>query len=148
MTLACSLKVVLPSQKRSFYLAYAHFPLSASTVVHCDASTGTSGTCIEAASGIFYPNGITKGPDNTIYVASTVTGEIKQFQIQADYTLIEGDTVARLPSPVDNIAVDEKGSIIAATLPAMLNFVHRAQHQEGLVPATVWKATNETSDQK
>ncbi|KAK9899835.1 calcium-dependent phosphotriesterase [Cystobasidium minutum MCA 4210] len=135
------------SWKRSFYLAYAHFPPSASSIVHCDASGGTS-ECIPAATGIFYPNGITRGPENTIYVASTVTGEIKQFQIQADYTLVEGDTVARIPSPVDNIAVDEKGAIIVATLPDMLGFVGRSKNQAGLCPATVWKVTNETSDQK
>jgi hypothetical protein len=56
--------------------------------------------------------------------------------------------VARIPSPIDNIAVDEKGNIIVATIPAMMSFVHRTVNQEGLSPATVWKVSNETSDQR
>lgn len=134
-------------QKRSFYLSYARFPLSASSIVHCKA-TGSETECIEAATGLYYPNGITRGPDSTIYAASTSTGIIRQFQIQADYTLIEGDTVARIPSPIDNIAVDEKGNIIVAAIPAMLSFVHRTEHESGLCPASVWKVSNETTEQK
>lgn len=134
-------------QTRSFYLMYLRFPFSSSGIIHCDAS-GSSPNCIEAASGLFHPNGITKGPESSIYAANTATGEVKQFHMQADHTLIDGDTVATIPSPIDNIAVDEKGAIIIAAIPSMLKFVHRQEHSEGLVPSSVWRVRNETSEQK
>lgn len=146
---------------RSFYASNDHFhktsakralplirmPGAASSIVHCDASSG-SATCIEAAAGIQYPNGITKGPESSIYVASTALGEIKQFHIQSDYTLTEGDLVADVKRAIDNIHVDEKGQIIVATIPKVLAFIARGKTGSGASAAEVWRVRNETSDQK
>jgi sugar lactone lactonase YvrE len=155
---------IVSTGPRSFYISNDHFhktsfkrilPLyrlpgsagAASSVVHCDASSGAP-VCIEAATGIQYPNGIAKGPEASIYVASTALGEIKQFHMQADKTLIEGDLVADVKRAIDNIQVDEKGGIIVATIPKAIDFIKRAKTGEGLSAVEVWRVRNETSDQK
>ena len=152
---------IVSTGPRSFYISNDHFhktsqkrllplirvPGGESSIVHCDAS-GATVQCIEAASGIKYPNGITKGPESSIYAASTALGEIKQYHIQADYTLTEGDLVGDVKRPIDNIHVDEKGQIIVATLPKVLAFIDRGKTGKGASAAEVWRVRNETSDQK
>lgn len=152
---------IVSTGPRSFYISNDHFhktsakralplvrlPGAASTIVHCDASSAVP-KCIEAASGIQYPNGIAKGPDSSIYVASTALGEIKQFHIQSDYTLTEGDLVGDIKRAIDNIHVDERGQVIVATIPKVLAFIGRGKTAVGNSAAEVWRVRNETSDQK
>lgn len=124
-----------------------HIPGTSSGIIHCDV-TGLSPKCIVAATGFFHPNGIAKGPESSIYVLSTADGKVQQMHSQADHTLIEGDTLAVIPSPIDNMHVDEKGQIIVAAIPRMLEFVSRSKTQQGNCAGPVWRVRNETSEQK
>jgi len=155
---------LLATGPRSFYVSNDHFsktsqlrtlplirlPGAKSSIVHCQASSvaGQAPDCIEAASGIQYPNGIAKGPESTLYVASTALGTVQQMHIQADWTLTEGDRVANVKRPIDNIHVTEDGEVVLATIPKVLKFVERAKKAGGSCETEVWSVRNETSDQK
>merc|ERR1711939_497 len=146
---------------RSFYVTNDHVakvswkrPLNilnlapgASNIVHCTYRAGTS-DCIVAADGLMYPNGIAKGPDATLYMGSSSKGVVTAFHMQADHTLQLGETVANVESIIDNIHVDESGSIIVATIPKLSAFMAREKDTDAKCPAQVFRISNETSDRK
>ena len=89
-----------------------------SDIVYCDAS-GAEVDCKVAADGVAFPNGsflpsfvnvrygeliryvlgMAKGPGNTIYSASSLEGDVRQWEIQADNTLVLLDQyTVHLPS--------------------------------------------------
>lgn len=116
--------------------------------MHCQAS-GAQPDCIDAATGLIYPNGITRGPSDIIYVGSSATGEITALHQQADFTLLEGETVASLGTTIDNIHVTEEGEIIAATIPKVLHFVDRCRDGGKTSSAVrVYSIRNETTQDK
>lgn len=128
-------------------------PWSAGNIAYCTFTPGSSGshTCIEAIGGLLYPNGIARGPSSdspypTIYVGHVATGEIKALHADAQGVLHEGETMAELKRAIDNIQVDESGSIYAATLPKIPDFVKRATEGGGAAATEIWKVSNNTNE--
>ncbi|KAA1133757.1 hypothetical protein PGTUg99_012133 [Puccinia graminis f. sp. tritici] len=106
--------------------------------------------CLPAVSGKHpHPNGIAKGPGDSLYMVTTFDPYLRVYEIQADYTLALTDEL-KLPRVVDNIYVTPKGSIFMAGIPSLYRFKKRLLGmQEGnfdiLSPSDVWKVSNETS---
>ncbi|GAA5846313.1 hypothetical protein JCM3766R1_002205 [Sporobolomyces carnicolor] len=112
---------------RNFEMFYSE----PSSIVHCDATRSNSGQdpCIVALDGITYPNGIARFENSsTLFVASTMTGEITTYEIQSDYTLFPLPAKISLNRPIDNIHTSPRtGAIYAAAFPKMLKFMRAAQ---------------------
>lgn len=122
-----------------------------SDLVYCDAS-GEVPLCKIAATGLTFPNGMARGPGNTIYSASTLAGDVRHWEIQADHTLALIDQF-KVPRPIDNIVVDAvTGNIFVTTLPKILDFI-KASSPEGYAvdhraAVEIWKISNDTSAQQ
>ncbi|GAA5893883.1 uncharacterized protein JCM6883_003663 [Sporobolomyces salmoneus] len=116
-----------------------------SDIIYCDASKGTP-VCKVAADGIVYPNGLAKGPKNLLYQGSTLQGLVRVWEERKDHTL-KVLTEVPLERPVDNIHVDEDGSIYATTLTKVLDFMEAGK--EGGAPGSpaveIMRITNDTS---
>ncbi|GAA5942201.1 uncharacterized protein JCM15063_002041 [Sporobolomyces koalae] len=138
---------------RKFEMVYS----PPSSVVHCDASDQhVEPECIVAIDDVVYPNGLARFPNSsTLYIASTMTGEITTYEIQADYTLFPLPAKISLDRPIDNIHVSPSTSTLyASTFPRMLKFMGAAQ-TGGLShsrmhdnPVEIWKIEPETGDQR
>ena len=65
-----------------------------SSIVYCDLGAGaaTSPDCKISATTI-YPNGITRGPENTLWQASSTGGEANHWEWDAEYNLHKLDSV-------------------------------------------------------
>lgn len=106
--------------------------------------------CLPAVSGKHpHPNGIAKGPGDSLYMVTTFDPYLRVFEMQADHTLALTDEL-KLPRVADNIYVTPKGSIFFAGIPSLYRFRKRILGmQEGnfdiLSPSDVWKISNETS---
>lgn len=93
-----------------------------------------------------------RGPGNTIYSASTLAGDVRHWDIQADHTLALIDQF-KVPRPIDNIVVDAvTGNIFVTTLPKILDFI-KASSPEGYAvdhraAVEIWKISNDTSAQQ
>ncbi|GAA5888501.1 hypothetical protein JCM16303_002192 [Sporobolomyces ruberrimus] len=127
-----------------------------SSIVHCDASRPEDheDDCIVAIDGLKYPNGIARVPNSsTLFVASTMTGEITTYEIQADYTLFPLPAKITLNRPIDNIHVSPRtGALYASTFPKMLKFMNAAS-TGGLDrtklndnPVEIWKIEEEKGE--
>ncbi|GAA5844013.1 hypothetical protein JCM3766R1_004046 [Sporobolomyces carnicolor] len=119
-----------------------------SDIIYCDATKGTP-VCKVAADGLVYPNGIAKGPRNLLYQGSTLQGLVRIWEENTDHTL---KALAEVPleRPVDNIHVDEDGSIYATALTKVLDFM-AAGKEGGLTgsPAVeIMRITNDTTSGK
>ncbi|GAA6060093.1 hypothetical protein JCM10212_003501 [Sporobolomyces blumeae] len=92
-----------------------------SDIIYCDASKATP-FCKVAADHLVYPNGIAKGPGTVLYQGSTLQGLVRVWEIQPDKSL---KALAEVPleRPIDNVHVDEDGSLYATTLPKVLDFM-------------------------
>jgi len=105
--------------------------------------------CLLVVSGNHpHPNGIAKGPGDSLYMVTTYDPYLRVFEMQADYTLAPTDEV-KLPRVVDNIYVTPKGSVFLAGIPSLYKFKKRLMAmQEGNYdlpsPSDVWKISNET----
>jgi len=105
--------------------------------------------CLPAVSGNHpHPNGIAKGPGDSLYMVTTYDPYLRVFEMQADYTLALTDEV-KLPRVVDNIYVTPKGSVFLAGIPSLYKFKKRLMAmQEGNYdlpsPSDVWKISNKT----
>lgn len=143
-----------------------------SDIIYCDATKGTP-VCKVAADGLVYPNGIAKGPRNLLYQGSTLQGLVRIWEENTDHTLkalaevpvsspklgahlretIETEFARgnrQLERPVDNIHVDEDGSIYATALTKVLDFM-AAGKEGGLTgsPAVeIMRITNDTTSGK
>ncbi|KAK4698276.1 arylesterase / paraoxonase, partial [Phenoliferia sp. Uapishka_3] len=115
-----------------------------SDIVYCDAS-GAQATCIVAADGLIYPNGIAKGPNSLLYSASSLVGNIRVWEAQEDHTLNLVEEV-HLPRPTDNIHVSPNGEVYAACFSRVLDLVAsstRDGQEMGVVsPTEVWRMSN------
>ncbi|PLW06057.1 hypothetical protein PCANC_25588 [Puccinia coronata f. sp. avenae] len=105
--------------------------------------------CIPAVSGKHpHPNGIAKGPGDSLYMVTTYDPYLRVFEMQADHTLALTDEV-KLPRVVDNIYVTPTGSVFLAGIPSLYKFKKRLMAmREGNFdmpsPSDVWKISNET----
>ncbi|PLB53325.1 calcium-dependent phosphotriesterase [Aspergillus steynii IBT 23096] len=86
------------------------------SVAHCRTD---SGECrIVAEKGFHSPNGVTRGKDGLFYVVNAAAGKVLVYE------LVEGQ-VRRVDEidtgfAMDNLSVDEEGSIIAAAFPDLM----------------------------
>ncbi|CEH15029.1 PROTEIN POML-2 [Ceraceosorus bombacis] len=94
-----------------------------SNIGYCNARRG----CKEAYSPLTFANGITRGTAQDQYwVASSADGLFKSFELQADGSLVLGDSV-KVGMSVDNLSTDSKGSIWAAGLTKALQSKWRVE---------------------
>ncbi|KAI7948199.1 hypothetical protein MJO29_009864 [Puccinia striiformis f. sp. tritici] len=118
------------------------------SVVHC--SFEESVQCIAALHGRYqFPNGIAKGPGNTIYMTNSLNAHLRLLEIQPDNTLIVKEEY-KVPRVIDNIYVNSAGSVFIASIPSFLKFenVLKELHKEdssAVSPSEVWKFSNQTS---
>ncbi|GAA5983785.1 hypothetical protein JCM10908_005927 [Rhodotorula pacifica] len=127
-----------------------------SDVVHCEISSDGTTDCIVAADGLTYPNGIAKGPDDLLYLASTLHGEVTSWEIQSDKTLLPHSLVP-LGRPIDNIHVSPStGHIYASTFPKFFSFASsspipsnpsRPRSASHRSPVEIWRIANETNEE-
>ncbi|RDL32038.1 uncharacterized protein BP5553_09440 [Venustampulla echinocandica] len=71
---------------------------------------------IAYSSGFNFANGLVRGRDGLIYVPSTVGRDIQVFSLSQDHLLQKVHTIKGI-LPTDNLAVDGKGDIYAASFP-------------------------------
>lgn len=94
----------------------------------------------EAASGIGLPNGVNASPDGrTLYVASTITGSIRVFDLDAPKGTISPKGRIELGSGPDNIDVDTDGRLWVACHPKLLTFVRHVSDPAVLAPSQVFR---------
>ncbi|GAA5864182.1 hypothetical protein JCM3774_001248 [Rhodotorula dairenensis] len=134
---------------RKLELAYCE----SSEIVHCEVSSAGTTDCIVAADGLTYPNGIAKGPDDLLYLASTMHGEVTSWEIQSDKTLLPYNLIP-LERPIDNIQISPStGNLYAATFPKFLAFAsaaptasdpNRPSSPAHRSPVEVWRIANQT----
>ena len=94
----------------------------------------------EAASGIGLPNGVNASPDGrTLYVASTITGSIRVFDLDGSKGTISAKSRIEIGSGVDNIDVDTEGRLWVAGHPKLLTFVRHVSDPAVLAPSQVFR---------
>lgn len=81
------------NQSRLLEAAYAE----PSDLGFCDASGPGEAKCIVAAEGPVFPNGMVADPNGLIYSASSLAGDIRVWEQQADYTLAMIDQIKVRP---------------------------------------------------
>lgn len=98
------------------------------------------------AHGLNYPNGLVRGPGDYIYIPSSITGKIHVTMLTESNTLRKLHTI-RLPYPIDNLSVDSKGDIYAATFPKTHEFIeHQKRPYDVRPPAAVWRIRKMSSN--
>jgi arylesterase/paraoxonase len=94
----------------------------------------------EAAGGIGLPNGVNASPDGkTLYVASTITGSIRLFDLDAANGTLTPKGRIEIGSGVDNIDVDADGRLWVAAHPKLLTFVKHVSDPNVLAPSQVFR---------
>lgn len=94
----------------------------------------------EAASGIGLPNGVNASPDGrTLYVASTITGSIRSFDLEPSSGAVSPKGRIEIGSGVDNIDVDAEGRLWVAAHPKLLTFVRHVSDPGVLAPSQVFR---------
>ena len=73
----------------------------------------TSGTPVERASGLSFPNGLALGPGHFLYVAQTSTGDVVRLPLARDGTLGAAQPYATGLLGADGIAFDTAGDLLA-----------------------------------
>lgn len=121
---------------------------SLNSVVHCSFDQTTL-QCIPALhSRHQFPNGIAKGPGNTIYMSNTLNAHLRWLEIQQDKTLVVKAEI-KVPRVIDNIYVTSSGSVFIAAIPSISMFqsLMGSLHKEKstlVSPSEVWKVSNMT----
>lgn len=108
------------------------------SIGHC---TKTACTTLHSH-GLNYPNGLIVHPTTKqIYVPSSITGKIHVFTLHTNPTArLQKVHTIRLPQPIDNLSVDAKGDVYAATFPRTWEFIeHQKRPWEVRPPAAVWR---------
>ncbi|KAA1099288.1 hypothetical protein PGT21_001481 [Puccinia graminis f. sp. tritici] len=117
------------------------------SVVHC--SFEESVHCISAFHGRHqFPNGIAKGPGNTIYMANSLNAHLRLLEIQPDNTLRLKEEF-KVPRIIDNLYVTSAGSVFIAGIPSILKFQAilgelNKENYSLVSPSEVWKFSNKT----
>lgn len=106
------------------------------SIAYCSADD----KCHIAANGGFnYPNGMVKGKDDLYYVPSSITGRISVHALQPDLSLKKIDDI-KIGMPIDNLSVDGKGDIFAASFPKALQLMAALDAPlTTKVPSTIWR---------
>ncbi len=84
------------------------------------------------------PNGLVRGSDGLIYVASTITGIIDVFSI-SEKRLLEKITSIHVGLPIDNLSIDRDGDIYAAAFPQLYKLSHSSKDLSINPPSTVFR---------
>lgn len=86
-----------------------------------------------------FPNGLTIGFDNLIYVPSSVDGMIRVFYMKKDNTLKQVDTIP-VGMPLDNVSPDANGDLYVPGFPDLLKMQKGlANPYDEIAPASVWR---------
>ena len=94
----------------------------------------------EAVGGIGLPNGVNASPDGrTLYVASTITGSIRTFDLDPSSGRLSPKGRIEIGSGVDNIDVDAEGRLWVAAHPKLLTFVRHVSDPAVLAPSQVFR---------
>ncbi|TVY39299.1 Serum paraoxonase/arylesterase [Lachnellula occidentalis] len=88
--------------------------LGGGSVGYCDGN----GCHIAYSKGLNFPNGLIQGRDGLIYVPNSATTNIAVFSLTEDH-LLEQVHVIKSLYPIDNLSVDGKGDIYAASFPSL-----------------------------
>jgi len=129
---------------RDLEILFLDSPLNG--VVHCSFDQTTL-HCIPALHGRYqFPNGIAKGPGNTIYMSNTLNAYLRWLEIQPDNTLVVKAEI-KVPRVIDNLYVTSSGSVFIAAIPSISRFQNLMAelHQEKFTlvsPSEVWKVSN------
>jgi hypothetical protein len=84
-----------------------------------------------------FPNGLTRGFDNLIYVPSSVDGYIRVYALTSDNLLKHIDTI-RTGIPLDNVSPDARGDLYVAGFPDFLTaLAGLADPHHKSVPSTI-----------
>ena len=81
---------------------------SAGTVVDI-----TTGTPVERASGLSFPNGLAVGPAHFLYVAQTLAGNVVRLRLASNGTLGAAEPYATGVLAADGIGFDRAGTLLA-----------------------------------
>ncbi|CAH7688769.1 hypothetical protein PPACK8108_LOCUS23781 [Phakopsora pachyrhizi] len=96
-----------------------------------------------------FPNGLAKGPDNYLYMATTVNSWLQVFEIQPNHTLFLKEEL-KLPRMTDNIHVTPSGSIFLTNIPTITKFIKKVKNyptDSSLgSPVEIWKVSNVTGE--
>ena len=60
-----------------------------------------------------------KGSDGLIYVASSVTGLVKSYELQPESSSLKLVDTIKIPHPIDNLVQDSNGDIFVASFPIL-----------------------------
>lgn len=85
-------------------------------MTHCTIGKNAIVDCKEAASGLYFPNGLVKARDGAVYVPSSASGGVAVFESRPDRSLEQVATVD-IDYGLDNLSEDADGTIFAAALP-------------------------------
>lgn len=112
--------------------------LGGGNVAYC----GLDGYC-HAASNVTlrFPNGLTRGRDELIYVPSVVDGKIWVFELTEEKTLKHVDSIF-VGYPMDNISPDANGDIYVAAFPDTIKTMAAIKEPfKASSPATLFKVS-------
>ncbi|TCD65610.1 hypothetical protein EIP91_002457 [Steccherinum ochraceum] len=108
--------------------------LASTNVGYCHVDHG----CKVVARNIRGANGIAKGRNETVFVAS-LGGGIYVMNQQADHTLSHRDTIPSGGLPIDNISVDQDGAVWAAMFPRGIEIVKRFADMSKDAASSAWR---------
>ncbi|KAJ3829430.1 hypothetical protein F5880DRAFT_430383 [Lentinula raphanica] len=108
---------------------------ASNTVGYCHLERG----CKIVATGLHSNNGIAKASNGTVYVASNLGGAVSIFERQEDESLLLTDVVP-LGQLLDNISLDNEGSIWAAAFPRAQDIIeHLTKNPKHRSPVAAFK---------
>lgn len=118
------------------------------SIVYCSLNGSDSPDCNVAVHGHAYANGIAKGPEQMIYMATSFDPRLRLYDAQGDHTLVLTDEL-KIPRVIDNIYVTEQGSVYLATIPKFFDFYKSLDKPGSRSSATeVWRVSNGTAQDK
>jgi len=84
------------------------------------------------------PNGLVRGRDGYFYVPSTLSGEVRIYTINED-KMLDQVSEFKVPYPVDNISMDNKGELYAAAFPQTYKWSQSSKDPFNVdVPSTIF----------
>ncbi|KAJ3934717.1 MAG: hypothetical protein NXY57DRAFT_629154 [Lentinula lateritia] len=127
------------NRKTGFALQARTLLTSFSSVGYCNSDLG----CKIAVDNLYTANGITKATNGTVYVASTSGLELKMFEKQDDDSLLFLEGV-HCDTPIDNLSIDEEGTVFAAGMPKSLDLWEHTKNSSHLAPVCAWTFSKNT----
>ncbi|KAJ1304412.1 hypothetical protein OPQ81_005560 [Rhizoctonia solani] len=115
------------------------FRVKSTSVRYCHSDRG----CKIAADELYGSNGLARTQDGRFWVASTFGGYITVHERQADNSLAPTEVI-QVGFPIDNLAVSPDGSVIAATLPKMIDLMKAAHNTSLTAPSSAHRISLNT----